>query len=118
MHARSCSSSRGPPPCGAPPPSSRAAPRRLRDLLLVRQVDAEAAPGRGGDERPVVVQRGVDVDRNAHDPPGWEYRRVSLVTWLLVLAAATVLLYAVFLGGLVLFGRRGDARAVAGFIPD
>src|SRR3954453_20144347 len=43
---------------------------------------------------------------------------VSLVTWLLVLAAATVLLYAIFLGGLVLFGRRGDARAVAGFIPD
>src|SRR3954453_15411904 len=43
---------------------------------------------------------------------------VSLVTWLLVLAAATVLLYALFLGGLVLAGRSGDARAVAGFIPD
>src|SRR3954467_11110066 len=43
---------------------------------------------------------------------------VSLVTWLLVLAAATVLLYALFLGGLVLAGRSSDARAVAGFIPD
>src|SRR4051795_3293271 len=43
---------------------------------------------------------------------------VSLVTWLLVLAAATVLLYALFLGGLVLAGRSGDARAVAGLIPD
>src|SRR3954451_22143304 len=43
---------------------------------------------------------------------------VSLVTWLLVLAAATVLLYALFLGGRVLAGRSGDASAVAGFIPD
>jgi len=43
---------------------------------------------------------------------------VSLGTWLLVLALATVLLYAVFVGGLALAGRGGDARALAGFIPD
>ena len=43
------------------------ADRRLGDLILVGQVDAEAALGRGGDERPVVVQRGVDVDRDAND---------------------------------------------------
>ena len=43
---------------------------------------------------------------------------MSLVTWVLVLAGVTVLLYGLFLGGLALAGRSGDARAVAGFIPD
>src|SRR3954466_6927546 len=38
-----------------------------RELLLVGQFDAEAALGRGGDQRPVVVQGRIDVDGDAHD---------------------------------------------------
>ena len=43
---------------------------------------------------------------------------MSLVTWLLIVALAALVLYALFLGALVLAGRRGDARALAGFVPD
>ena len=39
-----------------------------RELLVVGQVDAEAALGDRGELVPVVVQRGVDVDRDAHGP--------------------------------------------------
>lgn len=42
--------------------------------------------------------------------PWWE--------WLLVGLAVTAVVYAAFLVALVLFGRRGDARALATFIPD
>lgn len=38
--------------------------------------------------------------------------------WLLVGIAVWVLVYAAFVVGLVLLGRRGDARALASFIPD
>jgi uncharacterized membrane protein YkvA (DUF1232 family) len=38
--------------------------------------------------------------------------------WLLVGAAAVVAVYASFVALLVVTGRRADARAVAGFIPD
>jgi uncharacterized membrane protein YkvA (DUF1232 family) len=38
--------------------------------------------------------------------------------WLLVGLAATLAAYALFVGGLLLAGRRGDARALATFIPD
>jgi uncharacterized membrane protein YkvA (DUF1232 family) len=38
--------------------------------------------------------------------------------WLLLLGLTAVIVYALFVGGLVLAGRRGDARALAGFIPD
>jgi uncharacterized membrane protein YkvA (DUF1232 family) len=38
--------------------------------------------------------------------------------WLLVGLAVFALVYAAFVGALVLFGRRGDARALATFIPD
>src|SRR3954462_5413455 len=38
--------------------------------------------------------------------------------WLLFLGLTAVIVYALFVGGLVLAGRRGDARALAGFIPD
>jgi uncharacterized membrane protein YkvA (DUF1232 family) len=38
--------------------------------------------------------------------------------WLLVGLAATLVIYAVFVAGLLLAGRRGDARALATFIPD
>jgi uncharacterized membrane protein YkvA (DUF1232 family) len=40
------------------------------------------------------------------------------VTLWLAVALGSVALYAVFVGALVLAGRRGDARAVAGFVPD
>ena len=38
--------------------------------------------------------------------------------WLVVGLAVFALVYAAFVGALVLFGRRGDARALATFIPD
>jgi uncharacterized membrane protein YkvA (DUF1232 family) len=38
--------------------------------------------------------------------------------WLLVGLAVVVVLYAGTVLGLVLFGRRTDARAIAGFVPD
>ena len=38
--------------------------------------------------------------------------------WLLVGLGVTAALYAAFVGWLVLAGRRSDARALAGFIPD
>ena len=40
-----------------------------RDLVLVRQGDAEAAADGLRELRPVVVQGGVDVDRDLHDRP-------------------------------------------------
>lgn len=39
-------------------------------------------------------------------------------SWLLIAAGATLVLYAAFVGGLVLAGRGADARALAGFVPD
>jgi len=42
--------------------------------------------------------------------PWWE--------WLLVSFGATALVYAFFLGWLILLGRRGEARALATFVPD
>jgi uncharacterized membrane protein YkvA (DUF1232 family) len=41
-----------------------------------------------------------------------------MTKWLLVLALTALVVYAIFLGGLVLAGRRAEARAIAGFIPD
>src|SRR3954447_9671057 len=38
--------------------------------------------------------------------------------WPLFLALAAVIVYGLFVAGLALFGRKGDARALAGFIPD
>ncbi|HEX6025275.1 MAG TPA: DUF1232 domain-containing protein [Solirubrobacter sp.] len=38
--------------------------------------------------------------------------------WLLVLIVATAAVYAAFVGGLVIAGRRDDARAFVRFIPD
>src|SRR5512132_314608 len=38
--------------------------------------------------------------------------------WALIAVAATLVVYATALGGLALAGRRGDARALATFIPD
>jgi uncharacterized membrane protein YkvA (DUF1232 family) len=43
---------------------------------------------------------------------------MSLAGWALVLAALTLLLYAAGVLVLVVRGRKGDARALAGFIPD
>ena len=39
-------------------------------------------------------------------------------SWLLIAALVGLVLYAAFLAWLLLAGRRQDARAVAGFIPD
>jgi len=38
--------------------------------------------------------------------------------WLLLAAAAILTVYAVLVAALILAGRRQDARAIAGFIPD
>ena len=43
---------------------------------------------------------------------------MSLTDWLILLAVAAVALYAAGVAVLVVLGRRGDARALAGFIPD
>ncbi|MGZ4267911.1 MAG: YkvA family protein [Solirubrobacteraceae bacterium] len=43
---------------------------------------------------------------------------MSLADWLILLAVAAVTLYAAGVAVLVVLGRRGDARALAGFIPD
>ncbi|MEO8690833.1 MAG: DUF1232 domain-containing protein [Solirubrobacteraceae bacterium] len=42
----------------------------------------------------------------------------STAQWALFLGLATVIVYAIFVGVLALVGRRSDARAVAGFVPD
>jgi uncharacterized membrane protein YkvA (DUF1232 family) len=41
-----------------------------------------------------------------------------MVHWLIVLGVASLVLYAAGVFTLVVLGRRGDARAFAGFIPD
>jgi uncharacterized membrane protein YkvA (DUF1232 family) len=38
--------------------------------------------------------------------------------WALFLGLAAVIVYGIFVAGLALAGRSGDARALAGFIPD
>jgi uncharacterized membrane protein YkvA (DUF1232 family) len=43
---------------------------------------------------------------------------MSATTWLLVAAATALAIYATFVAGLVVTGRRAGARAVARFIPD
>jgi uncharacterized membrane protein YkvA (DUF1232 family) len=43
---------------------------------------------------------------------------MAIAHWPLFVGLAVVIVYAVFVGGLALAGRREDARAVAGFIPD
>jgi len=45
-------------------------------------------------------------------------RLSSIPAWLVVAVAVCVGLYAVLVVGLLLAGRRADARAVAGFVPD
>ncbi len=42
----------------------------------------------------------------------------SMAQWALFLGVAVVIVYGIFVGGLVLAGRSEDARAVAGFVPD
>jgi uncharacterized membrane protein YkvA (DUF1232 family) len=43
---------------------------------------------------------------------------VSLLGWILLALAATVAVYALLVLAFVAAGRRSDARAIAGFIPD
>jgi uncharacterized membrane protein YkvA (DUF1232 family) len=43
---------------------------------------------------------------------------VSLTQWLLLILLGAVVLYAVAVGVLIAAGRRTEARALAGFIPD
>ncbi len=43
---------------------------------------------------------------------------MSAVEWVLIGLAATLVLYLGFVGALVVAGRHGSARAVAGFVPD
>jgi len=40
------------------------------------------------------------------------------MSWILIAGGACVALYAAFVAWLVMLGRREDARALAGFIPD
>jgi uncharacterized membrane protein YkvA (DUF1232 family) len=42
----------------------------------------------------------------------------SMAQWLLLAGLAALVVYGSFVAGLVLAGRRTDARALAGFIPD
>jgi uncharacterized membrane protein YkvA (DUF1232 family) len=44
--------------------------------------------------------------------------RMNWWHWLLIAACATLAVYAALVAGLLLAGRRQDARALAGFIPD
>ena len=41
-----------------------------------------------------------------------------MIDWLIIVAIAALVLYAAGVFALVILGRRGDARALAGFIPD
>jgi uncharacterized membrane protein YkvA (DUF1232 family) len=43
---------------------------------------------------------------------------MSSTEWLLVAAAAALVLYLAFIAALLLFGNKRDARALAGFVPD
>jgi uncharacterized membrane protein YkvA (DUF1232 family) len=43
---------------------------------------------------------------------------MSAATWLVVSLGALAAVYAVFILGLLLLGRRENARAIAGFVPD
>jgi uncharacterized membrane protein YkvA (DUF1232 family) len=43
---------------------------------------------------------------------------MSAGAWLIVSLAVLVGLYAVFIGSLLVLGRRENARAIAGFVPD
>ena len=43
---------------------------------------------------------------------------MSTLAWALVVVGAALAVYAAFLGLLVAAGRHGDARAIAGFVPD
>jgi uncharacterized membrane protein YkvA (DUF1232 family) len=43
---------------------------------------------------------------------------MGMERWLLFLGLVAVIVYGLFVAGLALFGRKGDARALAGFIPD
>ncbi len=43
---------------------------------------------------------------------------MSAIEWALIGLAATLVLYLGFVGALVVAGRHGSARAVAGFVPD
>src|SRR3954471_5596295 len=104
MHARSSSSARRRAVSGTCSSYGRSTPKRRR-----------AAAATSGQWWCSVESMSIAM-RTVR--PAWEYRLVSLVTWLLVLALATVLLYGLFIGGLALAGRGGDARALAGFIPD
>ena len=45
-------------------------------------------------------------------------RYVSLTAWVLLGLGAVLLLYVLAVLALIVVGRRGDARALAGFIPD
>jgi uncharacterized membrane protein YkvA (DUF1232 family) len=42
----------------------------------------------------------------------------GVVSWLLIFLAGGVAAYAVLVGVLLISGRRADARALAGFVPD
>ena len=41
-----------------------------------------------------------------------------MADWLLIAGAGALALYLLFVAGLLVAGRRSDARAVAGFVPD
>ena len=43
---------------------------------------------------------------------------MSLIGWVLVAAGLTLILYSSLILALLVAGRRADARALAGFVPD
>ena len=60
----------------------------------------------------------MSVGADGSRAPGRRVAAMSLGHWLILLAVAAVALYAAVLVVLVVLGRRGDARALAGFIGD
>jgi uncharacterized membrane protein YkvA (DUF1232 family) len=64
-----------------------------------------------------MVQGRIDVDGDAHGA-AVSTTMMCMERWLLFLGLAAVIVYGLFVGGLVLAGRSADARALAGFIPD
>ncbi len=83
---------------------------------------AASEPGRqSGDELGAAVAATAFVVKPSIARASWAGALRSpsdFVKWLLVSLAALVLIWALAVAALVLAGRRTDARALAGFIPD
>jgi uncharacterized membrane protein YkvA (DUF1232 family) len=64
------------------------------------------------------TQRGPISHSVSSVTPGYGARTMTGWQWAVLTVAALLAIYVLFVGALLLAGRRTDARAVAGFIPD